>query len=709
MSILNSASAYENMQLKVTRADLTASVTLIANNNPRTCIGLKLSSRFSCECKTTTTLKLNLSAIEGLYLYPDSTYTITINDGVLKDASHRYFSNPSQDVAFSTNSRPILSNRYPNFLSASENAYFEFTFNRRTYIRSTAIIKLYQIKPTGDVLLKSWFDGDILVGSNRLHNSSINWDSWKLDVRGLIAEDGEYFITIDENSFADYDNFGNIEVPANSWQFTIQGGSEFPGLISLLASLGSIYAKLGCIRRYQSSISSSTAVMAKPVGKVTYIAHLNAAATSHVINYRVRKSGSSMSSINTLNCINNRTRKSAVSLSVISSMNITALDLDFAEVTINSQFAMSINVVEIALVAQSSIGIQVFDQFSSTIRFRNALIANNNTSAVVTDGPRYKMYYDYASSFTSPNTNYGTITGNYGIRILQNNSNVIKFDLSSGQFVETIYYTTYKLKLASNSSQMFILRTSNLNENNYIDSINLSSNNLEYTIGPIDVQTSGYSNMNISANNDYIGVSRYNVSSYLGDVSIYDPTDGSFLTSFTNPNTSGTYDRYGSSIDLLDNYLIVGAPDASNTSYGTGKVYLYNLTSGLLEHTFTNPSISSVTGAFGGKVKINNSHIVIDSLNQIHIYDRLTNSLVYNFTKSVGVQSSLSSINDTYFAISRTSSPYYKIYNILSGAFVSDLLMAPNSLSMSNNYIFGVGVNSYTTSEEYPFCYVYYF
>ena len=100
-----------------------------------------------------------------------------------------------------------------------------------------------------------------------------------------------------------------------------------------------------------------------------------------------------------------------------------------------------------------------------------------------------------------------------------------------------------------------------------------------------------------------------------GRVYVYNPTTGSLVATIQNPNTYDTAigDRFGESIALTDNYLAVGAleeDDASGTN--SGVIYIFSTSDWSLETTITNPNkySTSTNDRFGYTIRATNDYLV---------------------------------------------------------------------------------------------------
>lgn len=125
-------------------------------------------------------------------------------------------------------------------------------------------------------------------------------------------------------------------------------------------------------------------------------------------------------------------------------------------------------------------------------------------------------------------------------------------------------------------------------------------------------------------------------------------TYGDFAISklFINENAAGTQnsDTYGFSVDMSDNYIIVGAyqEDVSNTN--SGSAYVYDATDNSLLYTLANPNVYGTVSNdyFGCSVAVSNTHAIVGAYGEdtagyltsgaAYVFDLSDGSLLYTFT-----------------------------------------------------------------------------
>lgn len=106
-----------------------------------------------------------------------------------------------------------------------------------------------------------------------------------------------------------------------------------------------------------------------------------------------------------------------------------------------------------------------------------------------------------------------------------------------------------------------------------------------------------------------------------GKAYIFNVTTGALVHTLNNPNAYGIAgnDIFGVSVDIKGNYAIVGAygeGDANGTA--SGKAYIFNVTTGVLMRTLTNPNTSgtSTNDYFGESVGISDTYAIVGAQNE---------------------------------------------------------------------------------------------
>jgi len=131
-----------------------------------------------------------------------------------------------------------------------------------------------------------------------------------------------------------------------------------------------------------------------------------------------------------------------------------------------------------------------------------------------------------------------------------------------------------------------------------------------------------------------------------GKAYIFNVTTGALIHTLDNPNAYGTSvgDRFGNNVDIHGNYCIVAAEREDDSSgLGSGKAYIFNVTTGALVHTLDNPNESGSPqdggDSFGRAVAIEGTYCLVgafaaDDANGIwagkaYIFDVISGSLLF--------------------------------------------------------------------------------
>jgi hypothetical protein len=215
----------------------------------------------------------------------------------------------------------------------------------------------------------------------------------------------------------------------------------------------------------------------------------------------------------------------------------------------------------------------------------------------------------------------------------------------------------------------------------------------------------------IDGNYAIVGAPVYPLSTSSGRAYIYNVTTGALVRTLTNPNPYSTSagDRFGSAVAISGNYAIVGADgedDASGT--GSGKAYIYNITTGALIYTLNNPNIysTSTNDFFGDAVAISSNYALVGAYGEgsgffyypsVYVYDLTTGLLTYTWTSFTNSSFGSSIAIDGNYAIvgapgSSSSSGAARIYNVATNTLLWSLTN-PNAYGTTANDNFGWSVD----------------
>ena len=198
-----------------------------------------------------------------------------------------------------------------------------------------------------------------------------------------------------------------------------------------------------------------------------------------------------------------------------------------------------------------------------------------------------------------------------------------------------------------------------------------------------------------------------------GKAYIFNVTTGALVHTLDNPNPVGvgSGDLFGYAVAISGNRAIVGAYQDDFS----GKAYIFNVTTGALVHTLDNPNVGDVVQSgdrFGWTVGISGNYVIVGApyedmfggtnTGKAYIFDVTTGALVHtldnpnpdgvgsndNFSQSVAISGN-SAIVGAWGEDTSSGKAY--IFNVTSGALVHTLAN-PNPDGIGSNDYFGNAV-----------------
>lgn len=155
----------------------------------------------------------------------------------------------------------------------------------------------------------------------------------------------------------------------------------------------------------------------------------------------------------------------------------------------------------------------------------------------------------------------------------------------------------------------------------------------------------GYS-VAISGNNIAVGAGGNTVNgSSIGTIYIYNASTGALQHTINNPDNTTSW--FGYSLDMDNNHVVVGAPDLPS---GAGKAYLFDVLSGSLIYELTNPTPASNEN-FGNSISVHGDYLVVGAVNEgatvagggaAYVYDVNNGNLLYTLVNPIN------NLNDYY-------------------------------------------------------------
>lgn len=165
----------------------------------------------------------------------------------------------------------------------------------------------------------------------------------------------------------------------------------------------------------------------------------------------------------------------------------------------------------------------------------------------------------------------------------------------------------------------------------------------------------------------------------VGQAHLFDLLTGNLIRTFSDPSST-TQDQFGESVDIEGSYVLIGAPGDDTRALNAGQGYLFDVFTGVLLNTFDDPNASS-DGNFGSTAVINGSRVLIaapysaNKFGQTYLFEASTGSLTQTFDNP----STTGIVNDGFGASLAMAGNH-----ILVGAPNNDT----NGLSAGSAYLF---------------------
>jgi len=156
------------------------------------------------------------------------------------------------------------------------------------------------------------------------------------------------------------------------------------------------------------------------------------------------------------------------------------------------------------------------------------------------------------------------------------------------------------------------------------------------TVTTLDIFGSAVS---IDGNNVLVGAPADDTNGVdVGQAHLFDATTGALLQTFDDP-TPTSFDRFGGSVSISGNLVLVGAFADDTNDVDAGQAHLFDATTGALLQTFDDPTPAAADG-FGISVSIDGNNVLVgvpaDDTNgfdvgQAHLFDATTGALLKTF------------------------------------------------------------------------------
>lgn len=180
--------------------------------------------------------------------------------------------------------------------------------------------------------------------------------------------------------------------------------------------------------------------------------------------------------------------------------------------------------------------------------------------------------------------------------------------------------------IASNSGTVYIF--------------NISNGSLVRTINNPNQSTDDLFGFSVDVDGDYcfIGVAFEDIGGTNAGVAyMYQISTGNLLYTLNSPSPAA-FNNFGRSVAIEGNYCIVGSPYEDSPGTDSGKAYIFNVSTGTLLFTLTNPNTFSTANDdyFGYKVAISGTNCAVGAYNEKDAVGNATSGAVYIFNVTTG-------------------------------------------------------------------------
>lgn len=194
-----------------------------------------------------------------------------------------------------------------------------------------------------------------------------------------------------------------------------------------------------------------------------------------------------------------------------------------------------------------------------------------------------------------------------------------------------------------------------------------------------------------------------------GVVYVYNLTTGKLLRAITNPSSDPLGDDFGYEIDLSGNLCIVGAPADGDSGANSGRAYIFDVRTGSLIRTLTNPNTSpTINDRFGSSVAISGNYCAVSAMNEdnigsdsgtVYVYNVITGATVNTFNNSNAYSTASNDLFGLYIALSKNylvvGAPFEdsSLSENIGRVYVYHIITGQLLYSVANPNIINSGIN----------------
>jgi len=147
------------------------------------------------------------------------------------------------------------------------------------------------------------------------------------------------------------------------------------------------------------------------------------------------------------------------------------------------------------------------------------------------------------------------------------------------------------------------------------------------------------SSVSVSGDNVLIGAARDDTTGVdVGQAHLFNAASGALLRTFDDPTPTGG-DSFGSSVSVSGDNVLIGAAFDDTTGVNVGQAHLFSVATGALLQTFDDPTPTG-GDSFGGSVSVSGDNVLIGAafddttgvdVGQAHLFSAATGALLQTF------------------------------------------------------------------------------
>jgi hypothetical protein len=298
---------------------------------------------------------------------------------------------------------------------------------------------------------------------------------------------------------------------------------------------------------------------------------------------------------------------------------------NFGTVAINNSFAL--------------IGASGYDQTGSTNIGRAYLynLTTGNLQQTFSPATTFESNLKFGTSVALSNS-YAMIANNGTVN---NTAKARIYNLSNGNLLHTLDTTQSQTETQVTLSDSYaIIAVPNISGGKVYVYDLINNANLLYIISTPNLSNNDFFGQSVSVygNQLLVGSAFYQSDQYRGRAYVYDLPTGNLLNTITNPSpiAPNINDGFADSVSLFGNFAVVGAQFEESSLAGpfnTGRVYVYNATTGSLIRTI-NPPNSSTEANFGRRISADNNFVIVSTTASKYVYDLTSGTLVKTLSQT---------------------------------------------------------------------------